>query len=237
MLSHVENYFSTKNQCKQRATYKGKNIQNAYLWKTPVNNKGARCAENNEKYSTRQREKQRTNATTKSSTRQCKKQRTITTSENARTRRKLRRSGNNTRGAVQTTIKEFCSNQTPQDKKAGLGKTGKSEDKIINKPTLETSKEINNHSNLGNELNREVKCQIDTSHCKQLNVTIDEGLKLKASINLCRTKGRKEVEMCEISIKNSTEERLTWVSIKSKEMIEIVILLSLFFHFFIIISS
>ena len=155
---NVENYFSTKNQCKQRATYKGKNIQNAYLWKTPVNNKGARCAENNEKYSTRQREKQRTNATTKSSTRQCKKQRTITTSENARTRRKLRRGENNTRGAVQTKIKEFCSNQTPQDKKAGLGKTAKSEEKIVTKPTLETSKEINYHSNLGNELNREVKC-------------------------------------------------------------------------------
>ena len=215
---NVENYLSTKNQCQKRATYKGRSIQNTHLWKTPKNNKGAYRAEN-------------------SANRQCGGQRTITTSENARTRRKLRRSENNTRGAVQTKIKEFCSNQTQQDKKARLEKSRKSEEKIVTKTILENSEETKKHSNSGNELNKEAECQLDTPHCKQLNVTIDEGLKLKASINLCKAKGRKEVEMCEISIKNGTEDGLTWVSINSKEMMKIVFLLSLFFHFYILISS
>ena len=231
---NVENYLSTKNQCQKRATYKGKSIQNTHLWKTPKNNKGAYRAE---KSANRQYSEQRTNATAKSANRQCSKQRTITTSENARTRRKLRRSENNTRGAVQTKIKEFCSNQTQQDKKARLEKSRKSEEKNVTKNILENNEETKKHSNSGNELNKEGECQLDIPLCKQLKVTIDEGLKLKASINLCKAKGRKEVEMCEISIKNGTEDGLTWVSINSKEMMKIVFLLSLFFHFYILISS
>ena len=103
---NVENYLSTKNQCQKRATYKGRSIQNTHLWKTPKNNKGAYRAENS---ANRQYSEQRTKATAKSANRQCSGQRTITTSENASTRRKLHHSKNYTRGAVQTKIKEFCS--------------------------------------------------------------------------------------------------------------------------------
>ena len=34
---NVESYFSSNNQCQKRADYKGNNIQNTYLWRTPVN--------------------------------------------------------------------------------------------------------------------------------------------------------------------------------------------------------
>ena len=80
----------------------------------------------------------------------------------------------------------------------------------------------NNESNSGNET---IKCHMNTEGADVLEVVIDR-LKDKPSIHPCRDTSGAKVEMCEISIKSCTGHELTLVSIASKEMMKVIILLS-----------